>query len=248
MNQYCAIVLAAGLGSRLRPMTDRLPKCMVQVGGQTLIERTLDALKRSGVVRRVVIVTGHFAEALVPIAQASALPTTLVHCDAFATTQNVVSLAAGLASRAPGEPWMKLDGDLLVKTEIIAALAGDGARVAVDTSAVLGAEEMKVNVAHGRIVMFGKSLSPKRAAGESIGIEAFSGAAAERVAATIVHAVERGRTDVYYEDVYNDVLAELTFEALAVDHTDWIEVDDAVDLAAAETLVSKGWNALSSRV
>lgn len=238
-SKYCAILLCAGVGSRLRPLTDDRPKCLVPLAGTTMLELSLEALARSEAVARVVIVTGYRAEMVREIAARSSLPVSFAHAEDFDRTQNVVSLAAGLRERSPGERWMKLDGDLIVDPEIVRALATGGARVAVDTSAVLGAEEMKVLVERGRITAFGKGLAPKRCAGESIGVEAFSEQSADRVAAAIHSAVERGRTQLYYEDVYNDVLASVPFEALAVDGDSWIEVDDLEDLARAEQLVQR---------
>jgi choline kinase len=236
-DRYCAILLCAGVGSRLRPFTDDRPKCLVPIAGTTMLELSLSALARSKVVSRVVIVTGYRAEMVRAVAERSELPVRFAHSDEYASTQNVVSLAAGLREREPGERWMKLDGDLIVDPAIVRELAGAPARVAVDTSVRVGAEEMKVLVDRGRITAFGKGLAPKRCAGESIGVEAFSDAGAERVAAAIHTAVERGRTQLYYEDVYNDVLASVAFEPLAVDGSSWIEVDDLEDLARAETLV-----------
>jgi len=234
---YCAILLCAGLGSRLRPLTDDRPKCLLPVAGTTILERSLSALARSGVVSRVVIVTGYRAAMVRAAAERSALPVSFAHTDEYDRTQNVVSLAVGLRERHVGERWMKLDGDLIVDPEIIRALVGTPARVAVDTSARVDTEAMKVLVDRGRITAFGKGLSPKRCAGESIGIEAFCAAGAELVAAAIHRAVERGRTDLYYEDVYNDVLASVPFEPLAVDSSSWIEVDDLEDLERADTLL-----------
>src|SRR5215469_17856266 len=49
-----AMVLAAGLGSRLRPVTDRMPKPLVEVAGRTLLDHTIDHLMRTGVERVVV--------------------------------------------------------------------------------------------------------------------------------------------------------------------------------------------------
>lgn len=235
----CAILLCAGVGSRLRPLTDDRPKCLVPVAGTTMLALSLAALSASRVVNRVVIVTGYRAELVREAAQSSPLPVTFAHADRYETTQNVVSLDVGLRARNPRESWMKLDGDLIVDPAIIAAMVGAPARVAVDTSVRVGAEEMKVLVDRGRVTCFGKGLSPKRCAGESIGVEAFSDIGGDRVAAAIHRAVERGRTDVYYEDVYNDVLGEVLFEPLAVDSSSWIEVDDHDDLARATALIER---------
>lgn len=55
-----AVLLAAGLGTRLRPLTDHLPKCLVEVGGQTLLDIWLDALAKTGV-EDVLVNVHHFA-------------------------------------------------------------------------------------------------------------------------------------------------------------------------------------------
>src|SRR6476620_1174274 len=56
-----AMVLAAGLGTRLRPLTDDRPKALVEVGGRTLLEITLTRLRSSGI-SNVIINTHHFAD------------------------------------------------------------------------------------------------------------------------------------------------------------------------------------------
>jgi len=56
-----AMVLAAGLGTRLRPLTDDRPKALVEVGGRTMLELTLERLKRFGV-REAIVNTHHYAE------------------------------------------------------------------------------------------------------------------------------------------------------------------------------------------
>jgi NDP-sugar pyrophosphorylase family protein len=59
-----AMILAAGLGTRLRPLTDDRPKALVEVGGRTLLEITLSRLSKSGV-REVIINVHHFADMVV---------------------------------------------------------------------------------------------------------------------------------------------------------------------------------------
>ncbi|PYP86640.1 MAG: nucleotidyltransferase [Candidatus Angelobacter sp. Gp1-AA117] len=59
-----AMVLAAGLGTRLRPLTNDRPKALVEVGGKTLLEITLDRLRESGV-REVIVNVHHFADLMI---------------------------------------------------------------------------------------------------------------------------------------------------------------------------------------
>ena len=59
-----AMVLAAGFGTRMRPLTDRMPKPLVRVAGKTLLDHVLDRLAEAGVERAVVNVH-HFAEQMI---------------------------------------------------------------------------------------------------------------------------------------------------------------------------------------
>lgn len=65
-----AMVLAAGLGTRLRPLTDTRPKALVELGGRTLLEITLSRLRSFGI-REVIINVHHFAEMIVDYLQAN---------------------------------------------------------------------------------------------------------------------------------------------------------------------------------
>ena len=93
----------------------------------------------------------------------------------------------------------------------------------------------------GDIRAFGKKLDPRRCAGESIGIEKLDSAAASVLFRALERAVGAGRTDLYYEDVYGELIAA-GMSAHAVDVTDlpWIEVDTAEDLARARQWVEAG--------
>ena len=55
------VILAAGMAKRLRPLTDEKPKCLLEVGGKTLLQRTVDAMISAGV-KEFVVVTGYRAE------------------------------------------------------------------------------------------------------------------------------------------------------------------------------------------
>ncbi len=65
-----AMILAAGLGTRLRPLTDNRPKALVEVAGRTLLEITLSRLKSFGI-RDVIINVHHFADMIVDYLKAN---------------------------------------------------------------------------------------------------------------------------------------------------------------------------------
>src|ERR1700756_146573 len=63
-RQMKAMILAAGLGTRLRPLTDHRPKALVEVAGRTLLEITLTRLRAFGI-RDVIVNVHHFADSII---------------------------------------------------------------------------------------------------------------------------------------------------------------------------------------
>lgn len=237
-----AVLLVAGIGSRLRPLTDDRPKALVDVGGFTLLGKAVETLVAYGVTD-LVLATGYREDA---VRAAMADVKARVHyCrnEQFESTQNAVSLLL-CESAVAGRDFFKLDGDLLFSPAVLARLEGAGPdciAAAIDARANLGEEEMKVTTSGDRILAFGKGLDPKTSFGESIGIERVSGAAVSSVFHGLRRAHGAGRTQLYYEDVYGELLGEGT-AGRAVDVSDlpWMEIDTPDDLAAARRLVASG--------
>lgn len=99
-----AVILAAGVGSRLRPLTNSKPKCLVKVCGQTLLDFQLEAYRRVGV-EEVVMVTGYHGEQIARHLRHVKQPRIRVVENAdFESTNNMYSL--GLAAPyVAGEPF-----------------------------------------------------------------------------------------------------------------------------------------------
>ncbi|MGD0781548.1 MAG: phosphocholine cytidylyltransferase family protein, partial [Candidatus Aminicenantales bacterium] len=202
------VILAAGIASRLHPFTLTRPKCLLPIGGSTLLGRTLDNLDAAGV-RDVVIVTGYLEDQIRRYVGEgfSHMRVTFVTNEAFASTNNIYSLwlARDEVARAG---MVLLDGDILFDHRILTALLESGFPdvLAVKSGLVLGAEEMKVKTgAGGRIVTLGKTIPPALAAGESIGIEVFSPASLPGLFAAIERkVVGEAAVNVYYEDAFQD--------------------------------------------
>jgi choline kinase len=235
--------LVAGVGSRLRPLTDDRPKALMDLGGETILLRALRLLREHGV-KRVVLATGYREDAIRRAVAGIPLELAYCHNPGFDRTQNSVSLAlcrAELESRG----FFKLDGDVIFQPEVLDRLDSMEAdlAVAIDGTRALDAEAMKVALHLGRITAFGKGLPLARSAGETIGIERVAAGFAPALFGALAKAGEQGRTDLYYEDVYSELLGQgATARPVEVGDLAWTEVDDFSDLERARALVAVSAN------
>ncbi|MBI4706030.1 MAG: phosphocholine cytidylyltransferase family protein [Deltaproteobacteria bacterium] len=232
------VVLAAGAGTRLAPLTSDRPKVLVEVAGQSLLERLLACCTTTGL-RRVVVVTGYRGDAVERWLDAhpSGLDVCAVFNPDWARLGNAQSLYVARAALGEGG-FVKLDGDLLLDPDILRRLLDSPwpSAIAVDRQARLDAEAMKARLDDaGRVTALGKWLPVEEASGESIGAEKIAAAAAPRLFEAIERLVDaEGRHDAYYEDVYQRLI-EQGWELGAVDTAggSWTEIDDAADLQRA---------------
>jgi choline kinase len=242
MKTTVAVILVAGIGSRLRPITDDRPKALVDLGGETILARAVRLLAEYGV-RKVVLATGYREDAVKAAMQGAPLAVEYCKNPDFDRTQNSVSLALcreGVGSDA----FFKLDGDVVFQRQVLERLDASAAElaVAVDAGRTLDAEAMKVTVEGPRISAFGKGIALAASAGESIGIERISSAFTNKLFDAIERAIAAGRSDLYYEDIYSQLIArgQLEAEAVPVRDLPWTEVDDFSDLERARALVQSG--------
>jgi len=242
MKTTAAVILVAGIGSRLRPITDDRPKALVDLGGETILGRTVRLLADYGV-RKVVLATGYREDAVRAAMQGA--PVVVEYCrnPEFDRTQNSVSLALCRSALGSGA-FFKLDGDVVFQRQVLERLDASSSplAVAVDTGRTLDAEAMKVTVSGQRISAFGKGIPLAESAGESIGIERIAGTDSALLFDAMQSAIAGGETGLYYEDFYSRLIAagRLQAEAVAVADLPWTEVDDFSDLERARELVRSG--------
>lgn len=246
MKTTAAVILVAGIGSRLRPITDDRPKALVDLGGETILGRAVRLLASYGV-RKIVLATGYRDDAVKAAMQSAPVPV-VEYCrnPEFDRTQNSVSLA--LCRDAVGtDAFFKLDGDVVFQRQVLERLDASSAElsVAVDAGRMLDAEAMKVTLSQpggAQIAAFGKGIPLSQSAGESIGIERISGGFSATLFQALNAAIAAGETGLYYEDVYSRLIAagSLAAEAVPVADLPWTEVDDFSDLERARELVRGG--------
>jgi choline kinase len=233
-----AVILVAGVGSRLRPITDSRPKALAPVGDETILGRAVRLLLEFGV-SRLVLATGYREDAV--RAALGGLAAEVSYCPnpRYDTTQNSVSLA--LCREALGErSFFKLDGDVVFDLEVLERIAAPRAELSagVDSSRKLDAEAMKVVVEGNVIRRFGKDVPLAESHGESIGIERIDASACKKLFDALEEPIAAGVTNLYYEDVYSQLIGQgqLACEVADVSGLRWTEVDTFEDLETARRL------------
>ncbi|HEX2695952.1 MAG TPA: phosphocholine cytidylyltransferase family protein, partial [Acidobacteriota bacterium] len=194
-----AVILCAGVGGRLRPLTEDRPKCLVDVGGRTILESCLANLEGAGI-DEVVLVTGYKRELVERLAlDKCRMRVTFVHNEEYARTNTAVSL--NLALKRMDSDFVLVNGDVLFDRGILDDLLRDPVRncLAVDPDVALDGEEVKVIARDGRVEKVGKDADPARSLGEAIGLNKIGRALVPELVAIYDGLEKRGKLGHYFE-------------------------------------------------
>jgi choline kinase len=230
-----AVILAAGVSRRLRPLTASRPKCLLPVDEHTILDHQMRALKAVGI-GEACLVLGYRREQILEHLAAhhpDVRVTPIVNHDFF-DTNTAHSLWLARSYMACGDV-VCLNGDVLFPPRLLqrVALAGHEGSLAVETKRC-GDEEVKVTCdeAH-RIVRIGKRVPATEARGEFIGVARLRG----RFLAQFVRALDRlvlaGHTDAYFEAAMDQMLDEAAGHAVDVTDLPSIEIDFLEDYERA---------------
>lgn len=234
-----AIILAAGMASRLRPLTLHTPKSLLTIDGKSLLQRSMDALIQNGI-KDFVIVTGYLhekIEAFVKEQYADTISVKFIYNNVYDSTNNIYSLWLA-RPEAEGEDFLLLDSDLLYDPQIITeVMANKAANVLTLIKHDLGEEEMKVVTdADGVIKEISKTCNPSDAAGESLGIEKIG----KEYSAALYKKLEVMMNTEHLENKFYELAFERlipqghTYNVLDVSHLFSCELDTVEDFENAK--------------
>ena len=234
------VILAAGMAKRLRPLTDECPKCLLKVGSRTLLQRTVDAVSKTGI-NELVVVTGYKNNMIVDFLKTNYPSLTIHFIDNpdYAHNNNIFSLWL-TRPFTEGKDFLLLDSDILFDPAIIpAVIEKEGAVLALNRHE-LGEEEIKVIVdAESYVKEISKVCSIRDAVGESVGIEKMTADYSKALFQELQHMiVDEGLIDVFYEKAFERLIPQgHTFRI--VDTTDFfsIELDTVEDFENAKKLI-----------
>jgi choline kinase len=241
-----AIVLAAGRGRRLRQVKGKQsPKCLLQFGGMSLLERHLRMLRQVGV-EDVVLAVGfqyQLVEAELDRLQWQPQPEIVLNPrfeqGSMATVRAVTHVLSG------GGDVLLMDADVLYDERILRPLTdgrGPANRLLMDCSFEPNAEAVKVCVHKGLPIELRKQIPDTltyERIGESIGFFRLTESAARRVAAIAAEYIDDGQVELPHEEALRDLLLErsASFEIVEVTGAPWIEIDFPDDVARAQDIV-----------
>lgn len=236
-----AIILAAGTASRLRPLTENSPKCLLKIGERCLLQRSMDALQANGI-SEFCIVTGYLHEQIESFVktQYPLLKVTFIHNVDFATTNNIYSLWLA-RPEADGEEILLLDSDLVYDPRIVERVLEENTdNVLTLIRHELGEEEMKVVTdVEGNITEISKTCAVADAVGESLGIEKMG----KTYTTTLYKELDKMMNQEHLENKFYELAFERllkqgqTYKMLEVTDLFSCELDTVEDFENAKQLI-----------
>lgn len=228
-----AIILAAGKGTRLNGI-ELKPKCLFEVGGQTLLERQITTLRELGL-DDIVLVLGFEAERIRSLYEDQL---SYVINSRFGETSSLYSL--WLAREHLLDGFVVLNCDVLFHPQLLARLLSSPHEDALLIDVVdkshnhLGEEEMKVKVSNDLVVDISKDMDPAEADGENVGIVKFSAAGARRLVEEMDALISRGSEREWAPRAFREFATRHPLHAISTGDLPWIEIDFPEDYRKAQ--------------
>jgi L-glutamine-phosphate cytidylyltransferase len=238
MNTKNAILLAAGSGTRLLPLTQDLPKSLLEVNGKSILENAFTHLAASGV-ERTRIVIGHQGHVIRDRFADSFLNMRLEYVEnpIYRSTNSMYSLHLGLQGIA-GPTWI-LEGDVVFAGEILQLPRHAAISWFVDSQALQMDGAFLQADPRGMVTSLRIIRPPQKAKPgdfKSIGILHLSAATIPIVQEWLSLGLQKQQSNLYYDLIFSDHLQEKLISVADVQGFRWFEIDTAADLREAQEL------------
>ncbi len=233
-----ALLLAAGLGNRLHPLTQNMPKCLTAVNGVPILEQLVSCLDQHDF-KRLVVVTGHFENCIQDFlgAQVGGITIDYVYSPLYATTNNIYSL--WMAREIIREPFLLIESDLVFDVSLLDDMLYPDRIAIARMQPWMNGSTVTVNrfqeVKAFWIGTAGPSDEPMY---KTVNIYSFSLSSWHQIKERLDQHISAGRVNDYYETVFEEMVADgsLSLQTVSFDGKPWYEIDTIEDLAEAEKM------------
>ena len=235
-----AVILSAGQGKRLLPLTAEQPKCNISIHGRSILEWQINELLRSGI-GPVHVVVGFGADkverSLANHGDSDDIHT--LYNPFYALADNLIS--CWTARNEMAEDFLLLNGDTVFETAVLERLLQAPSApitLVTDEKPQYDADDMKVILRDTQLVRIGKTLPLEKVNGESIGMIRFQGAGPQLFCSALERRVRQPESlKQWYLSLIDQLAQEGHVSTISIKGLTWAEIDNPEDLQQAETLL-----------
>jgi len=229
-----AVIVAAGLSSRLYPVTENIPKCLLEVAGESMIRRSVRNLQACGI-ENIHVVTGFMQQRIADHLNTDAR---YILNPFYASCNNMASLWFARHAVAD-KAFVYMHADVLYEPQLLRDLVA-APRSAIELLVDFGPvdyEAMKVLVVDDRFVCSNKEIPLEKAAGEWTGLARFSAEGADTLFQKITELLAAGHLNDYDTLAFSELADQNVHIGLtATNAMSWIEIDDHEDMIRAREM------------
>ncbi len=247
-----ALLLAAGMGYRLKPLTNDAPKCLTEINGVSILERLVRCLQLNGI-NRLIVVVGHMQDSILNFFEDSstALNVEFVLNPDYLTTNNIYSL--WLARESLREPFLLIESDLIFDASLLAPMLFPNKVAVSPIEKWMNGSTVTLDP-HGQVNAFHSSVNQECVTEscllKTVNMYSLSLSSWKQVEKRLELYISSGRVHDYYEVVFSEMVREgaLSFKVVTFDPGSWYEIDTLSDLDEAERLFPASFESHSSQL
>jgi choline kinase len=233
-----ALLLAAGIGSRLYPLTGDAPKCLTIVNGISILERLIFSLNQHGF-KRLVVVTGYLGNHIREFlgSQVGDIAIDYIFSPLYKTTNNIYSL--WMAREIINEPFLLLESDLVFDESLLNAMLYPDRIAVARLQPWMNGSCVTINkFQQVKAFLAGNSDSSGDIKYKTVNIYSISLPSWHHIVKILDKRISDGKVNDYYETVFAEMIADgsLSLKIVSFDGNPWYEIDTIEDLANAEKL------------
>jgi choline kinase len=255
VKNMIGVILSAGMGTRLMPLTKEIPKPLLEVNGRTLLERMIKNLMNEGIKEFIVIVGYHKerVEELAPqLEDKYSISITIIENEKYDVTNTSVStyLASKFIEENRKDDFILINGDNVVDPEIITRIAErENTSLIVDNYKDLNEESFKLiidnetfnedkSIANGTIKEIGKEIDIASSTGEFIGVSKVVKDDIPTFNSILEELMDEDEQN-YYDFAYKKLSTISPIDFVLTNGLKWTEIDDHNDWQQAQILIDE---------